>query len=388
MKFLSFRAKFTFLLALCALSTGLPAQGQDRFFDQAEAGSEEVRLVAFYPIVPLLETLAALRQYGFLSLDNLVVVGVYHEGETGDGTDYQSAKRYVEANKLTWIKFHRVTGELNPGNLFRRNPCSAEFEAVVKKSDGVIFFGGADIPPLLYGQKTSLLSSIETPRRHYLELSFIFHLLGGSQDPGFVPLLRPGSLFPVLGMCLGCQSLNVGRGGTLIQDVWSDVYGKRTFEEAVDIPRANWHRNPFYSLFPGERYIEFVLHPLTLKADGLFCAELGMDEKETPQVLSGHHQALGKLGRGMKVAATSLDGRIIEAIQAVNYPGVLGVQFHPEYRMLWDEKIKSRLTPEDKGLVSFQTRLAGDPASVAFHHKLWAWFCREIAAYHRANRGG
>jgi hypothetical protein len=58
---------------------------------------------------------------------------------------------------------------------------------------------------------------ITDPHRHYLELSFLFHLLGGFQDESFLPLLEERPEYPVLGICLGMQSMNVATGGDMIR---------------------------------------------------------------------------------------------------------------------------------------------------------------------------
>jgi putative glutamine amidotransferase len=97
----------------------------------------------------------------------------------------------------------------------------------------VIFFGGPDVPPSVYGEKTSLHTKITDPYRHYLEVTAVFQLLGGSQDEKYAPLLAERPDFAVLGICLGFQTMNIGTGGTLIQDIRQDLYGKTTFEDWI-----------------------------------------------------------------------------------------------------------------------------------------------------------
>ena len=162
---------------------------------------------------------------------------------------------------------------------------------------GVIFFGGPDIPPELYGQKMGLMTEVSDPVRHYLELSFIFHLLGGYQDEKFRPLLE-GRHFAVLGICLGCQSLNVGTGGTLVQDIWSETYGKNTIEDVIALGKDNWHTNPLYRLDPSRGLFPDFLHPIKLDPKGFFCSRLGFLPNLTPTVLSAHHQQIKKPGKG------------------------------------------------------------------------------------------
>ena len=153
-----FRLLSLFILALFA--AGLWAQTPDRFFDTAGPPAGQVRLVIFYPSVGTIQDLVALKDNGLFPADKLEIIGVYHEKEK---TNYQAAIRYAQNNNLTWLKFHRVSAELSLQSLFRKNACSPEFETIFKKSDGIIFFGGPDIPPAVYGQKTNLFTGIEDP---------------------------------------------------------------------------------------------------------------------------------------------------------------------------------------------------------------------------------
>ncbi|MCX6577688.1 MAG: gamma-glutamyl-gamma-aminobutyrate hydrolase family protein [Candidatus Aminicenantes bacterium] len=366
------------LLILAFLAAGLWAQTPDRFFDTAGAPAGQVRLVIFYPSLGTITDLVALKDNGLFPADKLEVIGVYHEKEK---TNYQAAIRYAQNNNLTWLKFHRVSAELSPQSLFRKNACSPEFETIFKKSDGIIFFGGPDIPPAVYGQKTNLLTGIEDPYRHFFELSCIFHLLGGSQNAAFKGLLESRPDFPILGICLGSQSLNVGTGGTMIQDIWSEVYGKKFLEDVVELGQPDWHTNPHRRLHPENRaLLSYMLHPIQLNGKGKFCIELGFKPDDQPYIMSAHHQMADKLGKGFRVAATSLDGKVTEAIEHERYPNVLGVQFHPEFSMLWTTEPKHKFTPHDRDMIAIKPFLESHAPSFEFHKKLWAWFLEKLQA--------
>jgi len=315
------------------------------------------------------------------------VIGVYHEKET---TPYTKSIEFIKEKNLEWFKFHKLSGEFEREALFQKNSLTHEFEQIFKKSDGVIFFGGADIPPYLYNQKTSLLTQIHTPYRHFLELSFVFHLLGGFQDEDFKALLEFEPQFPLLGICLGCQSLNVGTGGTLIQDIPSVVYGKMYWEDLMVLPRQMWHHNPFASLYPekigSQNLMPYHMHPIKFFLGTKFIQELGFNSKDNPYVLSAHHQIVDKLGKGMKTSATSMDGKVVEAIEHEKYPNVLGVQFHPEFPMLWDTTKKFKMVPDDKEETSLRSFLEKNPPSLNFHKKLWSWFSEKLKAYHKKRR--
>ena len=154
------KASFFVLFIFWFLAGTLFSQTEERYFDTAELSSKEVRLAILFPSVGSIRVLIELRDQGFITLNNLTVIGVYHEKER---TNYKSSISYVERRELDWIKFHKLSGELNKDNLFEKNPCTADFEQIFQKSDGVIFFGGADIPPYIYRKKTSLLTRISTP---------------------------------------------------------------------------------------------------------------------------------------------------------------------------------------------------------------------------------
>jgi len=369
------------ILIFCFNGCKVAYQPPGRFFDTAEPISEEVRLTILYPSMGSIRTLIELREQELITIENLTVIGVYHENER---TDYQRSIEYVGENDLRWFKFHKISGELSKNTLFQKNTCSGEFEMIFNKSDGVIFFGGADIPPYIYGEKTNLLSGISTTYRHFLELSFIFHLLGGFQDEDFTPLLDTKPEFPVLGICLGAQSLNVGTGGTLTQDIWSEKYGKKYAEDVFTLGKENWHNNPFARVYPEEKLIRYNLHRIKLSGEGKFCSTLGFEEEDTPFIISSHHQMVEMPGKEMTIIATSLDERIVEAIEHKKYPHVLGTQFHPEFPILWDTVQKLRITPQDEEGINLNSFLKDNPPSWNFHKKIWSWLEERLVESHKS----
>jgi putative glutamine amidotransferase len=365
-------------LLVLALGLSLAAQAPDRYLDSVTAADTSTRLVAFDPALVRIEALAGLVQNKILDIPNLTIIGVYHIKQTGNFT---AAKKFVTENGLRWFKFHVVSAEIGESEVFRKNACTPEFEQIARKADGVIFMGGPDIPPSIFGDRTSLLTSIEDPYRHYLELSAVFHFLGGSQDEAFKPLLeaRPG--FPVLGICLGFQSLNVGTGGTLIQDIWTEVYGTPTVEDAIALGPERWHNNPYRKLLPLDGIIEQNFHTLELGGNSKFVMAMDFKTTDHPRVLSSHHQAIKKLGKGLLVVATSRDGKIIEAAEHNKYPNVLGIQFHPENYRLWKTEPRYRQKPGDP-LTSYNAILAGAPPSLEFNKAIWKWFGGRLVESH------
>ncbi len=361
-------------LGILAVSALVGAQAPERFFDTAPVKHEGVRLTVFYPSIGSIRNLAALRKTGALDIPGLVVVGVHHAREA---TDYEAARVYVRENGIDWFRFHTISADIPEADLFRKNACTPEYEKIFRASDGIIFFGGPDIPPAVFKEKTSRLTEIEDPVRHYFELSAIFHLLGGSQDPTWKGLLeaRPG--FPILGICLGCQSLCVGTGGTLVQDIWDEIYGARNIEDILALDPQQWHNNPYIKLYPLEGLIGYNFHRIRLDEKGKLCGALGFKGSDSPRVLSSHHQALEKLGLGLRTIAASMDGKIPEAVEHEKYPNVLGVQFHPEHRLLWENDPIHRLAPGDTAF-SYKALLEGTPPSYEFNRGIWQWLGREL----------
>jgi putative glutamine amidotransferase len=366
------------VLSAAAPLTGQATAAPDKYLDSAPDKDGSVRLAIFNPEVFNIRALATLRKNGVLDIPDLTVVGVYHERQTGNFAD---SRKYVADNGLDWFKFHAVTAEIGEPVLFKKNACTPEFERIVRKTDGVIFFGGPDIPPSVFGEKTLLLTQISDPYRHFLEASAVFHLLGGSQDETFVPLLDARPSFPVLGICLGFQTLNVGTGGTLVQDIWTEVYGQSTVEDVIALGPEQWHNNPYRILFPLDKLIGYNFHSLQLGDNGLFVKAMGFRSADHPRILSSHHQALEKMGRGLVAIASSRDGRIVEAVEHKKYPAVLGVQFHPEHPLLFDAEPRHRQKPGDAP-TSFLAILEGTPPSLEFNKKIWAWFAAKLVASH------
>ena len=368
------------LLVCCFVSTGsLWCQPDQRFFDDAPRESENVRLTVLYPSLGDLKALEQLRDKGLISLENLLVIGLYHEKQL---TNFEESIRFATEDGRDWLKFHKLGDNLHPDTLFEKNDLSEELQKIFSYSDGLLLFGGADIPPSVYKEKTSLLTHISTPYRSLLDTTVVFQLLGGWQDDAFKPYCQTYPDFPVLGLCLGLQSLNVGTGGTLFQDISSEIYGKTRIEDIIAMKRKNWHANPFARLFPKELRSS-NMHRIMLLEDGKFVKDWGFRKEDKPFVYSSHHQAVEKLGKGLRVIAISLDGKVVEAIEHTTYPNILGVQFHPEARSLWDTDKKSRLTPEDKEETDLFSVLENNPPSLAFHKKIWSWFSQKLEASYK-----
>ncbi|MFW6160880.1 MAG: gamma-glutamyl-gamma-aminobutyrate hydrolase family protein [Acidobacteriota bacterium] len=342
---------------------------------EPESGKEKIQLTICYTSVGSLQALKNLREKGLIPLENLQIIGIYHEKER---TDYQRSRNFINEEGLHWIEIKELKGEINSKNIYHENPLTIEFSNIFQSSDGIIFFGGPDIPPYLYGCQTSFLTRIDDPYRHFFELSFIFHLLGGKQEPDASALLDNDPEFPVLGICLGAQSLNVGTGGTLVQDIWLDIYGCSTWEEAIELGPDKWHVNPWSRLHPEKNLISYSLHQITWEEGTFFPKELEMPFGEYPYIVSSHHQSVAELGQDFQVAASTLGGKVIEAIAHSRYPNVLGLQFHPEFPIIYDQNKSFSFTPRDTEAISLPHFLKEHPPSFIFHQKIWSWFSSKL----------
>ena len=360
------------------LGLHLPAQTPDRYLDHVSPSDTDVRLVVFNPETFNIRALEALRKNRIIDIPNLTVIGIYHVRQTGK---FDESRKYVRENKLDWFKFHEISAEISEPAVFKKNACTPEFEAIAKKADGVIFFGGPDIPPSIYAKKTNLLTEITDPYRHYLEISAVFHFLGGSQDDSFQALLDSRPRFPVLGICLGFQTLNVGTGGTLIQDIWAEFYGKDYVEDVIALGPEQWHNNPYRLLYPADKLMGYNFHTIQFAEKSKFVTAMRFKTADHPRILSSHHQAIDTPGKDLIAVATSRDGKIIEAVEHRKYPNVLGVQFHPEHPMLWDTEPRFRQKPGDP-LTSYNAILAGTPPSLEFNKAIWKWFAARLVESH------
>jgi len=154
--------------------------------------------------------------------------------------------------------------------------------------DGLVLVGGADIPPSAYGQQPHETVKVIPSQRYNFERKLISLWLASGK--------------PVLGTCLGMQFVNVVAGGTLIQDIPSQVGTKVV------------HR--------GDK----VYHWVNIEQDSLLAKILGTNRAF---VYSNHHQAVKDGGFGLRIVAHSDDG-IIEALERVDGKFGLFVQWHPE----------------------------------------------------------
>jgi putative glutamine amidotransferase len=157
----------------------------------------------------------------------------------------------------------------------------------LERLDGLVLVGGQDVWPSFYGEKPHPSVDTLSEKRFKFESKLIWAWLDKTDKP-------------ILGICLGCQFTNVVCGGTLIQDIPSEVIG------------ALPHRG--------------AEHSVTIHKKSRLYKILGL-EKVT--VNSYHHQAVDRAGDKLVVVARADDG-IIEALELSGERFAVFVQWHPE----------------------------------------------------------
>ncbi|MCI2253375.1 gamma-glutamyl-gamma-aminobutyrate hydrolase family protein [Domibacillus indicus] len=158
--------------------------------------------------------------------------------------------------------------------------------------DGFILSGGEDVDPMYYGQAPHAKMGSVFAERDEFELELTALLLKKKK--------------PILAICRGLQVLNVALGGTLWQDVPSQV--------SSHIQHAQtYHRS-------------LSIHEVTLVPHSQLAK---MMEADKVNVNSLHHQAIDALGKGLSVVGHSPD-HLIEAVEMDGDVFVIGVQWHPE----------------------------------------------------------
>ncbi len=307
-----------------------------------------------------------------IDIENLNVIGLYHQKEV---YDYSLAEKYVKEKNINYIQFQRITEDISQDKIFQKNACTKVFEELFATSKGIIFTGGPDMPPSIYKEETSLLTEITDPFRHYFEVSFLFHLLGNEKYPDVVPLLDRNPNYVVYGICLGMQTMNVATGGSMIQDIPSEVYKLNSVEQYLLQNQNQQHSNYYNKLEVDSLLFEGNFHEIAIKDSKPFIGNA--KSVSMPLVLSIHHQAAEKTGSRLSILATSADGKIIEALGHEKYANVLGVQFHPERIYLHNIELLRRKSPTEPLVLG--NDLLKDHGSYEFHLGYWKELSRKIS---------
>jgi putative glutamine amidotransferase len=194
----------------------------------------------------------------------------------------------IKALASTMVDFPYVKAVAENGGVPVVLPTISDEEVLrryVEQLDGLVLIGGADIPPSAYGRQPHETVKVMPMQRYDFESKLISLWLESGK--------------PLLGVCLGMQFTNVVAGGTLIQDIPSQVGTK--------IKHRRYHR---VKIDPNSALAEI----------------LGAEEAF---VYSYHHQAVKDVGKNLRVIAQSCDG-VVEALERIDGKFGLFVQWHPE----------------------------------------------------------
>ncbi len=189
-------------------------------------------------------------------------------------------------------------GEAVPISL-RESP--EELARLAEDFDGFVLPGSsADVDPKRYGAGRGAYTAEADPARERADYALLDHAFREHK--------------PVLAICYGTQLLNVYRGGTLVQDIRSEV------RDALEHP---WQREAGR---PEPHHAAQIISGTRLEL---------LAERREAEVNSSHHQSVREPGEGLRIVARSPDG-VVEAIEWTGENDwVLGVQWHPERQ--WPE---------------------------------------------------
>jgi len=205
--------------------------------------------------------------------------------------------QYLEQSIAHWIMAHGALAFMVPtlgfdAEVARRKVTVRHY---VDALDGLVLQGGADVSPTSYGQQPLRPEWAGDPIRDRYEIE----LLDGFLSQGK----------PVLGICRGAQLINVGYGGTLLQDIPTQ---RPQADSHVDADLYDQHRHDIH------------IEPQSRLADIYAGLDRGL-------VTSIHHQAVDLLGGDLEIEARAVGDGMVEAIRARGSAFVAGVQWHPEF---------------------------------------------------------
>ena len=216
------------------------------------------------------------------------------------GGVYTKTLHYLEQSVAHWVLAKDVLAVMIPAieseGLIRRGDMS--LASYAEYLDGLMLQGGADVAPESYGE-TPLHADWAGDRvrdRYEIDLFNAFVAAGK----------------PVIGICRGCQLINVALGGSLFQDI------------PTQVTKAIAHRD-------SDMY-DRALHDVNLVA-GTRLAQLYPGVAQA-KINSIHHQAVKDLGRDLVVEALGVPDGIVEAIRWRGASYVFGMQWHPEFLAL------------------------------------------------------
>ncbi len=198
---------------------------------------------------------------------------------------------YLEESLAHWLMEEEILTVLIPTPGKRK----AHLKKIVADLDGLVLQGGADVSPETYGEKPLKPEWSGDRIRDEYEIALVKEFRRQKK--------------PILGICRGAQLLNVAFGGTLYQDI------------NTQLPEALVHRN-------WEIYDKNFHHVAFEPASWL--SKVFPKQKKV-RVNSIHHQGVKDLGKGLSIEARCTEDGMVEAIRAKKGPFLFAFQWHPEF---------------------------------------------------------
>ncbi len=214
--------------------------------------------------------------------------------------------QYLEQSVANWVMSGEVLAFMIPEISLSSPhlPANVTVKDFVNALDGLLLQGGNDIAPETYGQIPLSPAWRGDPIRDHYEIEL------------FEEFVRQGK--PVFGVCRGCQLINVAFGGTLYQDI------------ETQLPGMLLHRD--------DSQYDKIIHDTRI-LEGTWLSTM-YPKLTVVRTNSIHHQAVRDLGHKLVVEARSEPDGIVEAVRWEGESFVLGVQWHPEF-----------MDPRDPGLL-------------------------------------
>jgi putative glutamine amidotransferase len=177
-----------------------------------------------------------------------------------------------------------------------------DLDLIISKCDGLLLCGGPDVDAVFFGEDNMQYNGEISPCRDMVELYFAkkaFELK-----------------MPIFGICRGIQVMNIAMGGTIYQDINSQIKGRDLVKHSQNAPK--W----------------YPTHEITIEENTHVLQAFGDNHG---RVNSFHHQSVKDVAPGFVVTSRSKDG-VIESIEHPTAKFAVGVQWHPE--LMWQKDAK------------------------------------------------
>ncbi|MCR4436738.1 MAG: gamma-glutamyl-gamma-aminobutyrate hydrolase family protein [Clostridiales bacterium] len=209
---------------------------------------------------------------------------------------------YDYPKDTAYIKSGYCEGVVEAGGLPVLMPFTADEDIltdVIDRLDGFLVSGGPDLDAKYYNEENMPYNGDISPERDMMELFVVKRAVEVNK--------------PVFGICRGIQVMNVALGGSLYQDIYSQVKDRELIQHSQAAPK--W----------------YPTHDIRIEKGSKVWSSFNRDRA---RVNTFHHQAVKQVAPGFKVTSRSSDG-IVESIELEGHIFAVGVQWHPE--LMWQK---------------------------------------------------